>query len=61
MENKKPKKAVVTKAQLIEYLSEIYKDNAEFNKHFTQDRLKRGFTVGMLRYMLNDEVIRRAD
>jgi len=61
MENKKPKKAVVTKAQLIDNLCQICKDNADFNKHFTPDRLKRGFTIGMLAYMLNEQIIKRAD
>jgi len=59
--NKKPKKAVVTKAQLIDNLCEINRNNAEFNKHFTKDRLKRGFTVSMLTYLLNEQIIKRAE
>ena len=58
--NKKPKKAVVSKAQLIDNLLEISRDNAEFNKHFTKDRLKRGFTVAMLTYMLNEQINNKA-
>ena len=59
--NKKPKKAVVTKAQLIDNLLEIQGSNADFNKHFTKDRLKRGFTIGMLAYMLNEQIVKRAE
>ena len=58
--NKKPKKAVVTKAQLIDNLCQICHDNAEFNKHFTKERLKRGFTIGMLTYMLNEQINNKA-
>ena len=58
--NKKPKKAVVSKAQLIDNLLEICNNNAEFNKHFTKDRLKRGFTIGMLTYMLNEQINNKA-
>ena len=58
--NKKPKKAVVSKAQLIDNLLEIHRNNAEFNKHFTKERLKRGFTVSMLTYMLNEQINNKA-
>ena len=58
--NKKPKKAVVSKAQLIDNLLEISRNNAEFNKHFTKERLKRGFTVSMLTYMLNEQINNKA-
>lgn len=58
--NKNTKKAVVSKAQLIDNLLEISKDNAEFNKHFTKERLKRGFTVSMLTYMLNEQINNKA-
>jgi len=51
----------VTKAQLIDNLLESQRSNADFNKHFTADRLKRGFTVGMLAYMLNEQIMKRAE
>ena len=60
LSNKNTKKAVVSKAQLIDNLLEISKDNAEFNKHFTKERLKRGFTVSMLTYMLNEQINNKA-
>ena len=59
--NKKPKKAVLSKAELIDNLLEIHRNNAEFNKHFTKDRLKRGFTVSMLTYLLNEQIVKRAE
>jgi len=58
--NKKPKKADVSKEQLIDNLLEICHNNAEFNKHFNKDRLKRGFTIGMLTYMLNEQINNKA-
>ena len=58
MEDKKAKKPL-TKEDLINSLLEVNSSNIEWSKHFTKDRLKRGFTVGMLTYLLNNQITKK--
>ena len=53
------KKKALTKEQLIDSLLEANSSNAEWCKHFTKARLKRGFTVGMLTCLINNSVIKK--
>jgi len=45
-------KKLTEKQRLINEVLLAYKDDSEFNKHFTRARLDRGFTVGMLKHTL---------
>tara|TARA_Y100001937_G_C7002954_1_gene277342 strand:+ start:253 stop:435 length:183 start_codon:yes stop_codon:yes gene_type:complete len=53
------KKKALTKEQLIDSLLEANSSNDEWGKHFTKARLKRGFTVGMLTFLLNNSVMKK--
>ena len=58
MKDKKAKKPLV-KEDLIDLLLEVNSSNTEWCKHFTKDRLKRGFTVGMLTYLINNQITKK--
>ena len=60
MEDKKAKKTL-TKKELIKSLLEVNSSNKEWCKHFTYERLNRGFTIGMLTYLLNNQVTQREE
>ena len=45
-------KKLTEKQRLINEVLLAYKEDSEFNKHFTRARLDRGFTVGMLKHTL---------
>ena len=52
-------KKTLTKEQLIDSLIELNSYNVDWNKHFTKARLQRGFTLGMLTYLLNNQITKK--
>ncbi len=56
---KNDNKKTLTKEQLIDSLIELNSNNVEWNKHFTKARLQRGFTLGMLTYLLNNQITKK--
>ena len=52
-------KKTLTKEQLIDSLIELNSNNVDWNKHFTKARLQRGFTLGMLTYLLNNQITKK--
>tara|TARA_Y100000114_G_scaffold89568_2_gene83143 strand:+ start:716 stop:901 length:186 start_codon:yes stop_codon:yes gene_type:complete len=58
MKDKKSKKTL-TKKELIKSLLEVNSSNTEWCKHFTYERLNRGFTIGMLTYLLNNQITKK--
>ena len=58
MKDKKLKKTL-TKKELIKSLLEVNSSNTEWCKHFTYERLNRGFTIGMLTYLLNNQITKK--
>ena len=58
MEDKKSKKPL-TKKELTKSLLEVNSSNTEWCKHFTYERLNRGFTIGMLTYLRNNQITKK--